>query len=176
MRLLTSLATSQLESMQAKRNPLAKPGGCSKGRTVPRVLPPTVLDTPCRVFQGPCNGHGYGWRRSKAVVKRCGGERLVHRQMWFLVHGPIPAGQYVLHRCDNPPCFRLDHLFLGTKEQNWQDMRAKGRARHGDGWPGPRVTHCVHGHEYTPENTIPATATHRRKCRTCSRRWGRRHP
>lgn len=44
------------------------------------------------------------------------------------VVGPIPDGQMVLHRCDNPPCVRPDHLFLGDAKDNATDMIAKGRA------------------------------------------------
>jgi hypothetical protein len=38
---------------------------------------------------------------------------------------------YVCHRCDQPLCYRYDHLFLGTPAENQADMRAKGRARWG---------------------------------------------
>lgn len=38
-------------------------------------------------------------------------------------------GLVVMHICDNPPCFRYDHLRLGTIADNQADMAAKGRAR-----------------------------------------------
>lgn len=33
----------------------------------------------------------------------------------------------MLHRCDNRACYSLDHLFLGTQQDNLRDMTAKGR-------------------------------------------------
>jgi hypothetical protein len=55
--------------------------------------------------------------------------RMAHRLAWMLVHGDIPDGLMVLHRCDNPPCCNVDHLFLGTRADNMHDMSVKGRAR-----------------------------------------------
>lgn len=54
---------------------------------------------------------------------------LVHRAVYSAIYGPLDADDCVLHRCDNPPCFRPDHLFLGTKADNTGDMIAKGRNR-----------------------------------------------
>ncbi len=50
-----------------------------------------------------------------------------HRVAWILTKGIIPRGLCVLHRCDTPACVRSSHLWLGTKEENWADMRRKGR-------------------------------------------------
>lgn len=52
--------------------------------------------------------------------------RLAHRAAWFLATGGWPA-LHVLHRCDNPACVRIDHLFLGTQADNCADKVAKGR-------------------------------------------------
>lgn len=71
----------------------------------------------CWVWTGSCNNKGYG---------RFDGE-YAHRFSWRLLSGPIPDGLNVLHRCDNPPCVRPDHLFLGTVSDNARDMWAKGR-------------------------------------------------
>ena len=53
--------------------------------------------------------------------------RLAHTVSYALTNGPIPPGMHICHRCDNPPCARPDHLFMGTPRDNALDMFAKGR-------------------------------------------------
>jgi len=60
-----------------------------------------------------------------------------HRLAWLLCRGSIPRGLWVLHHCDNPPCVRPEHLFLGTHEDNMLDMARKGRARESRGMANP---------------------------------------
>jgi hypothetical protein len=65
----------------------------------------------------------------------------VHRLAWEFSNGEIPQGMFVCHRCDNPKCFEVSHLFLGTAADNMADKIAKGRGR------GGRVTGTMnHNH------------------------------
>ncbi len=57
---------------------------------------------------------------------------IAHRAAWIAFNGDIPDGILVCHRCDNPPCININHLFLGTHCDNVEDMIAKGRSRMGD--------------------------------------------
>jgi hypothetical protein len=58
--------------------------------------------------------------------------RQAHRVSWEMANGPIPKGMQVCHRCDNPPCVRPDHFFLGSAKENKADQAAKGRTPVGD--------------------------------------------
>jgi HNH endonuclease len=53
----------------------------------------------------------------------------VHRLIYFLLIGEIAEDILVCHACDNPKCFNLNHLFLGTNKDNSQDREEKGRGR-----------------------------------------------
>jgi hypothetical protein len=55
-----------------------------------------------------------------------------HRESWKAHHGDIPAGAWVLHKCDTPACINPDHLFLGDVRINSADMAAKGRSQQGE--------------------------------------------
>lgn len=65
-----------------------------------------------------------------------------HRVAWVIEKGEIPDGLWVLHRCDNPPCCNVDHLWLGTAADNSADMFRKRRSVHlrGEDQPISKLT------------------------------------
>lgn len=108
----------------------------------------------CVEWQGTRTG-GYGmmWRGSRMW--------LVHRLAYEDEVGPIPAGLLVLHKCDNPACYNVDHLYLGTQRDNMRDRDTRGRNGH------KAKTHCPQGHPYDEANTRVCKG--RRHCRACNR-------
>lgn len=75
----------------------------------------------CWLWTAALDGHDYGhfWFRGE-IMK-------AHRVSWVLHKGEIPEGKWVLHRCDTPRCVNPEHLFIGDRTANMQDMAAKGR-------------------------------------------------
>ena len=50
-----------------------------------------------------------------------------HRYAYTIAKGPIPRGVFVLHMCDNRACVKPQHLFLGSHQDNMDDMKKKNR-------------------------------------------------
>lgn len=96
---------------------------CRKTPLTIEYMASRMVTTPsgCHEWDGNHNNRGYGRliHQNRAV--------LAHRMWWTLNRGPIPKGVGVLHRCDNPPCCNIDHLFLGTQKDNIADCAKKGR-------------------------------------------------
>jgi hypothetical protein len=91
----------------------------------------------CWLWTGATSDRGYG---SVNTGGRHGPTRSTHRVAWELTHGPIPKGMVVCHSCDNPPCVRPDHLFLGTQRANLRDAAAKNRTMRGEDHVFHRLT------------------------------------
>jgi hypothetical protein len=100
-------------------------------------------------FKDNC-GYGRFMFGSNGVV-------LAHRVAWEIANGPIPEGIKVLHKCDNPKCVNPEHLFLGTQQDNMNDMYSKGR--------GP-VGEKASSHKLTKEQVIHILNSYRKDKRT----------
>jgi hypothetical protein len=78
-----------------------------------------------------------------------------HRFAYLALVGPIPEGLELDHLCRVRHCINPAHLEAVTHLENVNRRVI----------PGP-VTHCIHGHEYTPDNTYTYPGG-KRVCRIC---------
>jgi hypothetical protein len=120
----------------------------------------------CLLWLGTTSYNGPG--NLRPVVNFGGRRDYVYRHAWREANGPIPAGLFVLHRCDVPLCINVAHLFLGDQAANMTDKMLKGRASN---IFQSSKTHCRNGHPFTIENTriVPDGKYSYRRCIICAR-------
>jgi hypothetical protein len=81
----------------------------------------------CWIWRGVLNQQGYGqFHDCRMPEKHARATHVAYR----LSGQVFPAGAFLCHACDNPPCVRPDHLFAGTPDDNVQDMISKGRVKY----------------------------------------------
>lgn len=126
------------------------------------ICEPSVLETGCWEWPGARNSKGYG------NVRLGGKSRPVHCVVYEHFVGAIPDDMEIDHLCRIHHCANFEHLEAVPHKVNV--LRGEGvAAQHA------RKTHCVNGHELTPENCY-RTARSWRACRQCGKeRYARLH-
>lgn len=111
----------------------------------------------CWHWLGRIGAYGYGilWYEGRVWI--------ASRIAYELQIGPVPSNLLVCHHCDNPPCVRGSHLFLGTQADNMRDMVEKERNRR------QNPLFCPHGHPRTVENSRVTPNGRALQCQVCRR-------
>lgn len=103
----------------------------------------------CELWQGRLDRDGYGFHgRSRA-----------HIVAWEAVHGKIPRGLELEHRCRRRNCCAVHHLKLVTRSEN--ELLKSWRRR-------VLESHCPRGHDMAT-NRIVVPPNGGIVCRTCNR-------
>lgn len=88
-----------------------------------RILPHvSVSATGCwewQRYRHPDYGYGYVSYKQKKFA--------THRIVYTLIHGPIPKGMVVCHKCDVIACCNPEHLFVASQRDNMKDCAVKNR-------------------------------------------------
>lgn len=107
-----------------------------------------VIKTESGCWEWKASHFWTGYARLQAL-----GENKASRVSYRLFVGNIDEGLLVLHACDNKGCVNPKHLFLGTYQDNMDDMYAKNR--------GP--TGSKNGRHTKPEKTARGERQHSAK-------------
>ena len=104
---------------------------------------------------------GVGGRNGYAVWIWEGRQRRASHLALMLKGIEVTEGFDACHHCDNPTCVNPDHIFVGTRTDNMQDAKRKGRTR-----GAPQKLFCSNGHKMAPPNMY-VDESGRRRCRAC---------
>jgi len=126
-----------------------------RAKIATRLLSHVTRKGNCLIWNGHINKKGYGMMSLNHQAF------LVHRISYELFKGSIPKGLTVDHLCKNKACQNVDHMEAISNKDNI--LRGNNTAARNS-----RKTHCIRGHEFTPEN-IYKQHGNMRMCRECTR-------
>jgi hypothetical protein len=86
-----------------------------------------ILPNGCKV----CTSHART-KDGHVRIQRNGLKTYLHKLVYIQHYGDIPDGLVVRHKCDNPACFNINHLELGTHSDNVADRVARNRSAIGE--------------------------------------------
>lgn len=112
---------------------------------------------PCWIWTAGGISKGYGSFDVSKVKKV-----LAHRWAYQQVYGSITEGLVIDHLCRNRRCVNPSHLEEVTNEENL-------RRGAGYGLQNGMRDHCIHGHQYTPENSYYSPKRGEIRCRQCAK-------
>ena len=122
-----------------------------------RLMSRLRVEGECWVWTGGRTATGYGQINLNDKTERA------HVMAMLLRHGhEALAAETVNHLCANRACCNPDHLQFASQHEN---------LLHGDTIAArcAAKTHCVRGHEFSPENTYVRARERSRGCRECTR-------
>ena len=120
--------------------------------------------TPCWVWTGALNRHGYGSFRPGGTATCVG----AHIWSFRRAGGVIPPGHELDHLCRNRACVNPSHLEPVTSRIN--SLRGATFAAE-----NASKTHCANGHPFEGDNLIPVRDGNSRACRECRSAAKRKH-
>jgi hypothetical protein len=107
------------------------------------------------IFQGSLSTNGYG------QIYYLGKVRRVHRVSAHLFLDFYEEYQ-VNHKCEFKTCWNPEHIYVGTAQENTQDIVR------------PFKIHCKYGHTLTDDN-IYLSKTGAKNCKICAKERAKQH-
>ena len=80
-----------------------------------------ITETGCWIWTGNSEVAGYGRLTVDGKIMKA------HRAMYIAIHGEVPKGKIICHKCDVPACINPAHLYAGTLTDNLNDAYARGQ-------------------------------------------------
>lgn len=98
-------------------------------------------ESECWNWTGQKNNRGYGIFKNKILMEQMGvGVATASPRAAYWIFKKPFGREWVLHHCDNPACCNPNHLYLGSPQDNVDDMVSRGRNSRGEDRPAAKLT------------------------------------